>query len=91
MDEIKAQFTEEEQELWSRAIAVELKALEKHAMRVMVVETGERVDGRVANEIRPIMVKPDVPATCSRFWSFQRGQTQVLSIVHLACSTSAAS
>ena len=36
-----------------------LKKLEKTAMRRMVVETGERVDGRSAAEIRPIMVKGD--------------------------------
>ena len=83
MDEIKAQFTEEEQELWNRAIAVELKGLEKHAMRVMVVETGERVDGRVANEIRPIMVKPDYLPLVHGSGLFQRGQTQVLSICTL--------
>ncbi len=56
-------------------------------MRVMVVEAGERVDGRAANEIRPIMVKPDyLPLV--RFWSFQRGQTKFSPFVHLACSTS---
>ena len=54
METIKAEFNEEEQEEWSRAIAVELKSLEKHAMRVMVVETGERVDGRAADEIRRV-------------------------------------
>ena len=56
---IKAEFTEEEQAEFDREIPVELKSLEKHAMRVMVVETGERVDGRAADEIRPLMVKPD--------------------------------
>lgn len=83
MDEIKAQFTEEEQEEWSRAIAVELKSLEKHAMRIMVVETGERVDGRAADEIRPIMVKPDYLPLVHGSGLFQRGQTQVLSICTL--------
>ena len=28
-------------------------------MRLMVVETGERVDGRTPTEVRPLMVKPD--------------------------------
>ena len=83
MDEIKAQFTEEEQEEWSRTIAVELKSLEKHAMRIMVVETGERVDGRAADEIRPIMVKPDYLPLVHGSGLFQRGQTQVLSICTL--------
>ncbi len=83
METIKAEFNEEEQEGWSRAIAVELKSLEKHAMRVMVVETGERVDGRAADEIRPIMVKPDYLPLVHGSGLFQRGQTQVLSICTL--------
>ena len=83
METIKAEFNEEEQEEWSRAIAVELKSMEKHAMRVMVVETGERVDGRAADEIRPIMVKPDYLPLVHGSGLFQRGQTQVLSICTL--------
>ena len=83
MEAIKAEFNEEEQEEWSRATAVELKSLEKHAMRVMVVETGERVDGRAADEIRPIMVKPDYLPLVHGSGLFQRGQTQVLSICTL--------
>lgn len=83
MEAIKAEFTEEEQEAWSRAIAVELKGLEKHAMRVMVVETGERVDGRAADEIRPLMVKPDYLPLVHGSGLFQRGQTQVLSVCTL--------
>ena len=83
METIKAEFNEEEQEEWSRAIAVELKSLEKHAMRVMVVETGERVDGRAADEIRPIMVKPDYLPLVHGSGLFQRGQTQVLSVCTL--------
>ena len=83
METIKAEFNEEEQEEWSRALAVELKSLEKHAMRVMVVETGERVDGRAADEIRPIMVKPDYLPLVHGSGLFQRGQTQVLSVCTL--------
>ena len=80
---IKAEFTDEEQVEFDRALPVELKSLEKHAMRVMVVETGERVDGRVANEIRPIMVKPDYLPLVHGSGLFQRGQTQVLSVLTL--------
>ena len=83
MAQIRAEFTEEEQALYSREIPVELKALEKHAMRLMVVNTGERVDGRVADEIRPIMVKPDYLPLVHGSGLFQRGQTQVLSICTL--------
>ncbi|MFC2299006.1 MAG: hypothetical protein ACFNJR_02685, partial [Segatella oulorum] len=43
---IAAEFSDEEQLQWERAIPAELKGLEKRAMRKMVVERGERVDGR---------------------------------------------
>ena len=80
---IKAEFTEEERAQYSREIPVELKSLEKHAMRCMVVETGERVDGRAADEIRPLMVKPDYLPLVHGSGLFQRGQTQVLSVCTL--------
>ena len=80
---IRAEFTEDEQLEWDRAIPVELKSLEKHAMRKMVVETGERVDGRTATEVRPLMVKPDYLPLVHGSGLFQRGQTQVLSVATL--------
>ena len=80
---IKAEFTEEEQAEFDREIPVELKSLEKHAMRVMVVETGERVDGRRADEIRPLMIKPGSRPLVHGSGLFQRGQTQVLSVLTL--------
>ncbi len=82
-ESIRAEFTEEEQAQWSRAIPVELKALEKHAMRLMVVETGERVDGRTPTEVRPLMVEPDYLPRVHGSGLFQRGQTQVLSVCTL--------
>ena len=82
-DAIRAEFTEEEQLQWEREIPVELKSLEKHAMRKMVVETGERVDGRSATEVRPLMVKPDYLPRVHGSGLFQRGQTQVLSVATL--------
>ena len=82
-DAIRAEFTEEEQLEWDREIPVELKSLEKHAMRKMVVETGERVDGRTATEVRPLMVKPDYLPRVHGSGLFQRGQTQVLSVATL--------
>ena len=80
---ITAEFTPEEQLEFDRALPVELKSLEKHAMRCMVVETGERVDGRAADEIRPIMVKPGYLPLVHGSGLFQRGQTQVLSVLTL--------
>ncbi len=82
-ESVRAEFSEEEQLEWSRPITTELKALEKHAMRLMVVETGERVDGRVADEVRPLMVKPNYLARVHGSGLFQRGQTQVLSVCTL--------
>ena len=47
------------------------------------VETGERVDGRAADEIRPIMVKDNYLPLVHGSGLFQRGQTQVLSVLSL--------
>ena len=80
---IVAEFTEEEEVEWEREIPVNLKKLEKQAMRTMVVETGERVDGRAADEIRPIMVKDNYLPLVHGSGLFQRGQTQVLSVLSL--------
>ena len=80
---IAAEFSDEEQLQWERAIPAELKGLEKRAMRKMVVERGERVDGRSATEIRPLMVKPNYLPLVHGSGLFQRGQTQVLSVATL--------
>ena len=82
-ESIRAEFTEEEQAAWEREIPVALKKLEKKAMRTMVVETGERVDGRAADEIRPIIVKDNYLPLVHGSGLFQRGQTQVLSVLSL--------
>ena len=82
-ERIRAEFSEEEQLAWEREIPVNLKKLEKKAMRTMVVETGERVDGRRADEIRPIMVKGSYLPLVHGSGLFQRGQTQVLSVLSL--------
>lgn len=76
-------FSEEEQEARASDIAAELKKLEKHAMRRMIIETGERVDGRRADEIRPLYIKPGYLPRVHGSGLFQRGQTQVLSVATL--------
>ncbi|MFR4802131.1 MAG: hypothetical protein ACLT98_01550 [Eggerthellaceae bacterium] len=53
-------FSEEEREAWKSDIAAACKALEKQAMRAMVIETGERAD-RSADEIRPLYIRPYLP------------------------------
>ena len=82
-ESIRAEFTEEEQAAWEREIPVALKKLEKKAMRTMVVETGERVDGRTPTEVRPLMVKDNYLPLVHGSGLFQRGQTQVLSVLSL--------
>ena len=82
-DEIKASFTDEERAMWGREIAAACKALEKRAMRTMIIETGERVGGRANDDIRPLYIKPHYLPRAHGSGLFQRGQTQVLSVVTL--------
>ena len=81
--EIKATFSEEEQAEWSVQIAAELKLLEKHAMRAMILDSGERVDGRAVDEIRPITTTAGLLPRTHGSGLFTRGQTQVLSVLTL--------
>ena len=76
-------FNEEELSVWGSDIAAALKALEKKAMRAMVIETGERADGRRADEIRPLHIVPGYLPRVHGSGLFQRGQTQALSIATL--------
>lgn len=77
------EFSEEEIEEFERELPVELKGLEKKAMRSMVIEDGERVDGRTPEEIRPISVAGDYLPLVHGSGLFTRGQTQVLSVATL--------
>ncbi len=82
--EIKeSQFSDEERAAWGSDIAAACKALEKKAMRAMVIETGERADGRRPDEIRPLYIRPGYLPRVHGSGLFQRGQTQVLSVVTL--------
>ena len=88
VDELKARikeesFNEEELAAWGSDIAAALKALEKKAMRAMVIETGERADGRRADEIRPLHIVPGYLPRVHGSGLFQRGQTQALSVATL--------
>lgn len=80
---IETEFSEEEQEEWAGDIAAELKKLEKKAMRRMIIEDGERVDGRVSTEVRPLHIVPGYLPRVHGSGLFQRGQTQALSIATL--------
>ena len=74
---IENDFTEEERTTWGSDIKAALKALEKRAMRAMILETGERVDGR------PLYIVPGYLPRVHGSGLFQRGQTQVMSVCTL--------
>ncbi len=80
---IENDFTEEERAAWGSDIKAALKALEKRAMRAMILETGERVDGRTPEEIRPLYIVPGYLPRVHGSGLFQRGQTQVMSVCTL--------
>lgn len=82
-DEIKTTFSDEERVSWDKEISGQLKALEKRAMRSMVLTTGERVDGRSVDEIRPITTVAGYLPRAHGSGLFTRGQTQVLSVLTL--------
>jgi polyribonucleotide nucleotidyltransferase len=82
-EEITAGFSEEERSQWGKEIKAQLKALEKRAMREMVLTSGERVDGRALDEIRPISITPGFLPRAHGSGLFTRGQTQVLSVLTL--------
>ena len=80
---VAEQFSDEERAAWKGDIAAACKALEKKAMRAMVIETGERADGRRSDEIRPLHIVPGYLPRVHGSGLFQRGQTQVMSVVTL--------
>jgi len=82
-DEIKATFDEAEFNASAKHIKTLMKALEKKTMRDMVLEEGERADGRTAEEIRPISCVVDYLPRAHGTGLFTRGQTQVLSVLTL--------
>ena len=88
VEELKArikeeQFSDEERAAWKGDIAAVLKKLEKKAMRAMVIETGERADGRRPEDIRPLYIVPGYLPRVHGSGLFQRGQTQALSVCTL--------
>ncbi|MFQ5689888.1 MAG: polyribonucleotide nucleotidyltransferase [Gemmatimonadota bacterium] len=60
-----------------------VRALEKQTMRRQILDQGERVDGRAADEIRPITCEVGILPRTHGSALFTRGQTQSLSVVTL--------
>ncbi|MRS13050.1 MAG: polyribonucleotide nucleotidyltransferase [Actinobacteria bacterium] len=82
-DELKAELDEAEPNASAKHVKALLKALEKKTMRDMVLDEGERADGRKADEIRPITCVVDYLPRAHGTGLFTRGQTQVLSVLTL--------
>jgi polyribonucleotide nucleotidyltransferase len=64
-------------------IAAELEEVEYAVMREQILTTGERVDGRDGDTIRPITVEAHVLPRPHGSALFTRGETQALSVVTL--------
>jgi len=60
-----------------------IKSMEEEELRVMVVDEGQRPDGRKADEIRPIACSTHMLPRVHGTGLFTRGQTQVLSAATL--------
>lgn len=60
-----------------------LEDLLKVTMRTMILTTNHRIDGRQINQIRPLSSKIDILPVVHGSAIFNRGETQVLSIVTL--------
>jgi polyribonucleotide nucleotidyltransferase len=82
-DEVLATFTDEEMAADGKDIKALLKELEKHTMRRMVLDEGERADGRKTDEIRQVTSTAGYLPRAHGSGLFTRGQTQVLSVLTL--------
>jgi polyribonucleotide nucleotidyltransferase len=82
-DEILATYTPEQLAADGKDIKAVLKKLEKKTMRTMVLEEGERADGRKLDEVRQITTTAGYLPRSHGSGLFTRGQTQVLSVLTL--------
>jgi len=82
-DEILATFSPEDLAAKGKDIKASLKQLEKKTMRAMVLEEGERADGRALDEVRTITTTAGYLPRAHGSGLFTRGQTQVLSVLTL--------
>jgi polyribonucleotide nucleotidyltransferase len=82
-DEILATYTPEQLAADGKDIKAVLKKLEKKTMRAMVLEEGERADGRALDEVRQITTTAGYLPRSHGSGLFTRGQTQVLSVLTL--------
>ncbi len=88
-DEIKASFSEEEQEDFGALISKYYYKAEKAAVRDLTLNEGLRLDGRKTDEIRPIWCEIDYLPSTHGSAIFTRGETQALATVTLGTSRDA--
>jgi polyribonucleotide nucleotidyltransferase len=76
---------EEPQQYAARAKQVKpaFRALQKKVVRHRIVTEGVRIDGRGTTDIRPLSAEVDLLPTAHGTGLFQRGETQVLSVLTL--------
>jgi polyribonucleotide nucleotidyltransferase len=88
-EEIKASFSEEEQEEFGDLISKYYRQAEKAAVRDLTLNEGLRLDGRKTDEIRPIWCEVDYLPSTHGSSVFTRGETQALATVTLGTSRDA--
>ncbi len=67
----------------SRQIKPAFRALQKKVVRSRIVNDGLRIDGRGTADIRPLSAEVEILPTAHGSGLFQRGETQVLSVLTL--------
>ncbi|RSK41973.1 polyribonucleotide nucleotidyltransferase [Mangrovimonas spongiae] len=88
-DEVKALFTEEEQEAYGKLISKYFGKVHKEAVRNLTLDEGIRLDGRKTTDIRPIWCEVDYLPSTHGSSIFTRGETQALATVTLGTSREA--
>ncbi|MDA9125966.1 polyribonucleotide nucleotidyltransferase [Flavobacteriaceae bacterium] len=85
-EEVKASFTEEENEEFGHLVSGYYSKAEKEAVRELTLREGVRLDGRKTDEIRPIWCEVDYLPSTHGSSIFTRGETQALATVTLGTS-----
>lgn len=82
--EVEAKFiTEESDDEYRNTISDIVKKLEKEYVRSLVLDKGERIDGRTLSVVRPIVTETDLLPKTHGSALFTRGETQALVITTL--------
>jgi polyribonucleotide nucleotidyltransferase len=82
LEELTVEFPGREKE-----VEAALEDLEKEMVRRMMVEEGQRIDGRGFDEIRPITIEVGMLPRTHGSAMFRRGETQVFAVVTLGSSS----